>query len=71
MYAVDIHRKEQFDLKCIPYMCINVCIENARLHTCRRIFCIWDKGVQLGKHVLLWHKFTAHLRRLANAWKTL
>ncbi len=39
------HRKEQWDLKCNPILCIHEHVPNRST----RIFCIWFWGIQLGR----------------------
>jgi hypothetical protein len=40
-----LHRKEQWDLECVPLLCIHV----DRADSCKRIFCLWLWGIEVGK----------------------
>lgn len=51
---ISIHRKEQWDLDCKPWVCVHVERTNARAnHECRRIFCLWSRGIQVGSWLRL------------------
>lgn len=39
-----IHRLEQWDLECWPFVCVHLRTPNRS----RRIFCLWRWGVQIG-----------------------
>lgn len=47
-----VHRLEQWDLDCWPF----VCVHWRQPNRCRRIFCLWRWGVQIGngRHALRW-----------------
>ena len=40
-----VHRNEQWDLGCVPL----VCVHRERRQSCSRVFCLWSRGVQIGK----------------------
>jgi len=42
-----IHRKEQWDLSCWPWICVHWDAPGS----CRRVFCLYARGGQIGK----WH----------------
>jgi hypothetical protein len=44
-----LHRKEQYDLDCFPWLCIHWHGENYS----KRIFCIWSGGIQIGN----WYRY--------------
>jgi hypothetical protein len=46
-----IHRKEQWDLECWPWLCIHWRYD--RGNGSRRIFCVWPGGIQIGE----WRRF--------------
>jgi hypothetical protein len=52
---IKLHRKEQWDLKCWPWLCVHVAY-NTRTHTYRstRVFCLWSGGIQIGSWLWCW-----------------
>jgi hypothetical protein len=40
---LSIHRKEQWDLQCVPL----VCVHWRTLNSSTRIFCVWRYGIQI------------------------
>ena len=40
-----IHRLEQWDLDCVPLICVHWRSPNR----CQRVFCLWRWGIQIGK----------------------
>lgn len=44
-YFPSIHRMEQWDLGCWPWVCIHWHYPNGA----RRVFCLWPGGVQVGE----------------------
>lgn len=47
-YGVSIHRKEQWDLDCIPFVCVHLRLPNSST----RIFCVWRWGIQIRPFML-------------------
>ncbi len=48
------HRKEQWDLDCVPWLCVHVERTNAQGNReCQRVFCIWSRGIQIGSWLRL------------------
>jgi hypothetical protein len=49
---ISVHRKEQWDLECWPWVCVHVAW-NTKTHTYRsqRVFCLWSRGIQIGSWV--------------------
>ena len=45
-----IHRKEQWDLNCWPWVCVHWNTANS----CRRIFCLYARGGQIGSWLFRW-----------------
>ena len=42
----EIHRKEQWDLDCIPWVCVHARSRDGCSVT--RIFCVWAWGIEIG-----------------------
>ena len=55
MFGLSFHRKEQWDLKCHPILCVHRKTDNGNKST--RVFCIWWGGIEV-----------VGLRRRARAW---
>jgi hypothetical protein len=47
-----VHRKEQWDLECAPWVCIHL----RRGNYSKRVFCLWRGGIQLGAWLWVWTK---------------
>jgi hypothetical protein len=47
-----IHRKEQWDLGCWPWLCVHQRYDQG--NGCRRIFCVWGGGIQIGPWRRTW-----------------
>ena len=45
MIGFIVHRNEQWDLGCVPL----VCVHRERRKSCARVFCLWGRGVQIGR----------------------
>jgi len=45
-----VHRKEQWDLNCIPWVCVHWQSANGS----RRIFCLYSRGGQIGRWLFRW-----------------
>lgn len=45
--SIRIHRKHQDDLDCTPIVAVH--LETGG--TCRRVFCLWGKGVQIAGRI--------------------
>lgn len=43
-----IHRKEQWDLDCVPLVCVHRRTPNSST----RVFCVWWLGIQIGALLL-------------------
>lgn len=41
---LSIHRKEQWDLDCVPWICVHRRTPNSST----RVFCVWRGGIQIG-----------------------
>jgi len=48
IWGFKIHRKEQYDLKCWPI----VCIHRKTIDECKRVFCLYFWGIQIGGFML-------------------
>jgi hypothetical protein len=46
------HRLEQWDLDCFPLLCVHRKTANA----CARVFCLWSRGIQVGRHIIVWKR---------------
>lgn len=53
-----IHRKEQIDLDCKPWVCLHVERTNKRGNRqSSRWFCLWENGVEIGNIFISWRRF--------------
>lgn len=50
--TLQIHRKEQWDLECSPFVCVHA----HRTNSSTRVFCLWRDGIQIGGWYWQWNK---------------
>lgn len=58
-----LHRKEQWDLRCRPWLCVHWSYDQG--NGARRVFCLWSRGAVAGRLAVRWWLHPRHPRRSA------
>lgn len=55
MFGIRMHRKEQWDLQCWPWLCVHRDkTDDDGTWSNTRLFCVWKGGLQVGRKVWTW-----------------
>jgi hypothetical protein len=61
------HRLDQWDFDCRPWLCVHWITPDSS----SRVFCVWSRGIQIGRHFTLSNKaigYKHHIYRWGRGW---